>query len=174
MSELLLFTFSVFFRISSFEIRISRRSSWFRLRRVGYLARFMPSALSSSLVMLSRSLSSGSGPRPGALGTRGAAVDSTPGDEIIELPKFIVTDSRILPCPKRGAMRRSPVSKSSRMRPPGDRAFRARFPDAARGRQRDLARRRLATRVPPRSCFARAAIPSTLFSRATASANRCR
>ena len=37
---------------------------------------------------------------PGALGTRGAAVDSTPGDEIIELPKFIVTDSRILPPPE--------------------------------------------------------------------------
>jgi hypothetical protein len=36
----------------------------------------------------------------GALGTRGAAVDSTPGDEIIELPKFIVTDSRVLPLPE--------------------------------------------------------------------------
>jgi hypothetical protein len=37
---------------------------------------------------------------PGALGTRGASADSTLNDEIIELPKFIVTDSRILPPPE--------------------------------------------------------------------------
>ena len=37
---------------------------------------------------------------PGGLGTRGAAMDANLSDEIIELPKFIVTDSRVLPPPE--------------------------------------------------------------------------
>jgi len=51
----------------------------------------------------------GLGSRPGGLGTRGAAMDANLSDEIIELPKFIVTDSRVLPPPE--AWRHAEISR---------------------------------------------------------------